>query len=111
MTPFLFHGLYQEQFLQQEIFDYQIASPKKPSLRALEEDDIRGLPQRIGSSVLNLQTSLLFSFSLQIQMILRTQLRGSRAFQMQGAGGGGGRLIVHHAKRIPLLELPRMSFA
>ena len=45
-------------------------------------------------------------------MILRTQLRGSGEFSnVIGAGGEGGELIVHHAKRIPLLKFPRMSFA
>ena len=50
-----------------------------------------------------------FSFSLRIQMILRTQLRGSGAFS--NVRGRRGRLIVYHAKRIPLLKFPRMSFA
>ena len=50
-----------------------------------------------------------FSFSLRIQMILRAQLRGSGAFS--NVRGRRGRLIVYHAKRIPLLKVPRMSFA
>ena len=52
---------YEEQFLQREIFDYWIALPKKHSLIAIE-DDTRGMPQRIGSSQLNLQTFLRFFF-------------------------------------------------
>ena len=77
----------------------KIALQKKYSLSAPEEEDTRAPPHRIGSSRLNHQTS--YVFLLRIQMILRTQFRGSEAFSnVIGAGGEGGGLIVHHAQRI-----------
>ena len=54
----LFHGL-----LDSEILRKKIALQKKHSLSAPEEEDTRVPPHRIGSSRLNHQTFLRFSFT------------------------------------------------
>ena len=70
--------------------------------------------RRTESAVLDWITRPSYVFPLRIQRILWTQFRGSGAFlNVTGAGGDGGGLIVHHAKRIhvPLLKFLRMPFA
>ena len=70
--------------------------------------------RRTESAVLDWITRPSYVFPLRIQRILWTQFRGSGAFSnVTGAGGEGGGLIVHHAKRIhvPLLKFLRMPFA
>ena len=90
----------------------KIALQKKHSLSASEEEDTRVPPHRIGSSRLNHQTFLRFSFTNTKDSLDTVQ--GQRSiFKRNWAGGEGGGLIVHHAKRIhvPLLKFLRMSFA
>ena len=49
-----------------------------------------------------------YLFPLRIQMILRTQFKGTGAFcKRKGLAGEVGGLIVHQAKRLPLLKFPR----
>ena len=84
-----------------------MALPKKHSLDAPEEDDTRGLLQIIGSSRLNLQTFFRFSFTNTNDSYDPVE-RDQSIFKHKSPGGGG--LIVHQAKRIPLLKFPKLSF-
>ena len=104
---------YEEHFLQREIFDYSLLNciAKKASTKRSWRWHQRPAAKNRQFSTESPNVLTFFPLVYEYKWFLGPSYETAEDFQTQGAGGGGERVIVHHAKRIPLLKFPRVSFA